>query len=176
MRVRAALEQADLHGGEEALADKIKIEQAEIQRLRQQLGEVASGVSPEVFEEGEDTGFDIAAELRELLAPLLREIRRATERPRAIDRLGREIERLTQELATAEQASKHVAETTASVVARTSHGFGPGGPAAGRTSVVNPAIRLSFSSGIRTLAGSRLAKLSIAIRMIFLAVSIASRS
>lgn len=114
-RLRAALEQADLHGGEEALADKIKIEQAEIQRLRQQLGEVASGVSPEVFEEGEDTGFDIAAELRELLAPLLREIRRATERPRAIDRLGREIERLTQELATAEQASKHVAETTASV-------------------------------------------------------------
>lgn len=105
------LERQQALGAESARGREAEIE-AEIRALSEQLAslnrnfsELASGVDP-VSIEGDQTQqqINLASEVRELLGPLVNELKRATSRPREIDRLRTEISELRERLALVQDA------------------------------------------------------------------------
>lgn len=86
------------------LEEEIRRRQAELSRAELRFREIASGIDLGRFHAAVDSEIDWSAELKELLGPLIGELRRATGRPRRIHRLERDIETLRERLALVEQA------------------------------------------------------------------------
>lgn len=95
------------------LAAVVDARQRELQDLEQRFRAIASGVDLRDLEEGEKPDVGWSGELRELLAPLIAEIKSATSRPRRIHRLEREIEVISERLTTAERGLANVERSKA---------------------------------------------------------------
>lgn len=89
-RLRAAKEAEDRRELEEELRDR----EAERKRQTARFREVALGVDLEEAERSDGAAFDWSTELKELLGPLVGELRRATGRPRRMHQLEREVDGL----------------------------------------------------------------------------------
>lgn len=74
------------------------------------LTEIASGISQETFAKPQPISFDLKAELAELLAPLVQQMKDLTERPREIEQLRSEIRRRTEIVEKAKQGIKRLDE------------------------------------------------------------------
>lgn len=97
---------SDAAGGRETeIQARIQARADELNSLSRSFSELATGVDPQSLDaEPEPARFELAREVRVLLAPLLNELKRATSRPREIDRLRTEITDLGDQLATIERA------------------------------------------------------------------------
>jgi hypothetical protein len=82
----------------------LRSRQADRQRLEERFRETSSGIDMGHFRAAEDTEFEWSSELKELLGPLIGEVRRATDRPRRMHRLEREIDALHERTALVDQA------------------------------------------------------------------------
>lgn len=91
--ITEALQTPEGQARADQLRRRLQTRTEELERLDSQFSEIASGVAlPDA--EPEDAGaMDWSAELQDLLGPALAEIKRATTRPREIDRLSRAIDR-----------------------------------------------------------------------------------
>jgi len=100
-----------LLGTEKARGRELEIE-SEIQSLSEELAELnrnfselAAGVDPDAIEfDQAQQQLNLTSEVRELLGPLVNELKRATSRPREIDRLRTEIAELHDRLAQVQSA------------------------------------------------------------------------
>ncbi|MBK7952206.1 MAG: mechanosensitive ion channel [Deltaproteobacteria bacterium] len=92
-------------GRETEIQARIQARADELNSLSRSFSELATGVDPQSLDaEPDPVRFELSRELRVLLAPLLNELKRATSRPREIDRLRTEITDLSDQLATIERA------------------------------------------------------------------------
>ncbi len=101
---------ADLTDGIDAAdltARRLRREE-DLDRLRRQFESVATGIAPDTFGHEESPDLDLASEIKDLLGPIVNELKRATTRPRELDRLAREIEDLRERRGLAEQAIERV--------------------------------------------------------------------
>jgi small-conductance mechanosensitive channel len=100
------LAKQDLLRSERSRGREVQIE-AQIQALSRELGELtrsftelASGVDPLSIEpDVSQDDLELTREVRDLIGPLVNELKRATSRPREIDRLRTEISKLQERLA-----------------------------------------------------------------------------
>lgn len=103
--LRTALDSDSARGREAELERQIRARASELERLSRSFSELATGVDPFSLSGEADSGsFDLTREIRELLSPLINELKRATSRPREIDRLRTEITDLEDQLATVDRA------------------------------------------------------------------------
>ncbi len=105
--LRRAAERADGIEAADINARRLRREE-DLERHRQQFESVATGIEPESFEREEVPDLDLATEIRDLLGPIVNELKRATTRPRELDRLAREIDDLHERLRLAEEAIDRV--------------------------------------------------------------------
>lgn len=98
---RTDTERAKLVADKEALA-------ARLSAVERTFEQIAAGVSLEAFASRPQAGFDLAAEMQEVLAPLVRELKSVTARPREMDRLRSEETALVERLGLASQAAANV--------------------------------------------------------------------
>ena len=75
----------------EELQKSIVAALAEKEKLQQTFEEIACGLDLETFEQKLQSQFDWAKELKDLLSPILGELRTVTDRPRELERLKREV-------------------------------------------------------------------------------------
>lgn len=115
-RERAALTalqgelESNLGRGREAeIVSEIQESSKRIEELELSFSEIASGVDPRLFDESQEAPIDFTNELRDLLGPLIHELRRMTSRPREIDRLRSEISDARERLLTLDRALDNVA-------------------------------------------------------------------
>jgi hypothetical protein len=87
---------------------KSPIVEARLKELRRNLRELATGIDD--GQVGEASNADWQQEIRDLLNPLLNEVRRATQQPREIERLRRTVEELGAEGGRLEGAQRRVGE------------------------------------------------------------------
>ncbi len=111
--LRAELRQTRDAERREELEEQLRMRQAEWQRQSDRFREIASGVDREDLDPAEAGTFEWSSELKELLGPLVGEVRRATGRPRRIHRLEREIEALAERAALANLAIANLDELEA---------------------------------------------------------------
>lgn len=83
-----------------------------INELRRNLRELATGIDEGQSAESSAPP-DWQQEIRDLLSPLLNEVRRATQQPREIERLRRSVEEFGGEISRLDEADKRVAELLA---------------------------------------------------------------
>jgi len=102
-------------GRREVLLSQEREMALELDELRGRFKEAASGVDLGTYDGQEDQTLDLAAEVKELLGPVIDELKRATTRPRELDRAGREIGRVEERLAVAARARAHLAELQAEI-------------------------------------------------------------
>lgn len=103
--LQAELRSEDAKGRETQIEARIRERAADLERLARSFSELATGVDPMSLDvESEPAPFEISQELRVLLAPLVNELKRATSRPRELDRLRTEIADLEVELETIDGA------------------------------------------------------------------------
>lgn len=103
--LRTQLDSVTGRGHEAELERQVRARAAEVERLSRNFSELATGVDPaSLAGEADSASFDLTREIRELLSPLINELKRATSRPRAIDRLRTEVAELEGELQTVERA------------------------------------------------------------------------
>lgn len=94
-----SLSEADARGREEEIESAIRAMSFELAELDRNFSELAAGVDPaSIDSEQEPQQLNLAAEVRELIGPLVNELKRATSRPREIDRLRTEISALRDRL------------------------------------------------------------------------------
>lgn len=98
---RTDTERSKLVADKEALA-------ARLSAVERTFEQIAAGVSLEAFAARPQAGFDLAAEMQEVLAPLVRELKSVTARPREMDRLRSEEGALVERLGLASQAAANV--------------------------------------------------------------------
>ncbi len=80
-------------GRQEEISQQIQDIVTRLEQLRHNFNEIASGVDPEALVSRDDeTSVDWAKDLREILSPVINEVRRLTRRPRELDRLRTFIE------------------------------------------------------------------------------------
>lgn len=97
--LQAALDTEAARGREDAIRAEIQAVVDKLADLDRSFSELSAGLDPGSFgNEETGTGFDLASELRELLGPLVNELKRATSRPREIDRLRTEIDQTRERL------------------------------------------------------------------------------
>lgn len=86
-------------GREDEIEGEIQILSRELSDLTRSFSELASGVDPISIEPDQtDEEIELTREVRDLLGPLLNELKRATSRPREIDRLRTEITEIEERL------------------------------------------------------------------------------
>ncbi|MEM9175830.1 MAG: hypothetical protein AAGC67_11400 [Myxococcota bacterium] len=86
-------------GREDEIQDEIRTLSEELAALNRNFSELAAGVDPAAIATEQDAEqLDLGNEVRELLGPLVNELKRATSRPREIDRLRTEISKLRETL------------------------------------------------------------------------------
>jgi predicted nucleic acid-binding Zn-ribbon protein len=104
-RLQERLASDAARGREQQIEEKIRGLSEELARLDQDFAELAAGVDPrsvELDQPAED--LSLSTEIRELLGPLVNELKRATSRPREIDRLRTEISALQDRIARVDDA------------------------------------------------------------------------
>ncbi len=95
-----SLSSDDARGREDEIGESIRALSEELAELNRNFSELAAGVDPvSIDSEQETEQLNLAAEVRELLGPLVNELKRATSRPREIDRLRTRISELREQLA-----------------------------------------------------------------------------
>lgn len=99
---RSDTQRAALGADREALAGRLAGVEAT-------FAQIAAGVDLESFASRPRQKFDLAAEAQDILAPLVRELKSLTARPREMDRLRSEQTALEERLALARQAAANVA-------------------------------------------------------------------
>ena len=93
------------------LAQQIKQLSRQIDTLDTDFIEIASGVDTDIFFNDKDSyDFSWSVELKDLLSPLVRELREVTSLPRELDRLRSEIQKLNDQLALISIAENRLAE------------------------------------------------------------------
>ena len=103
--LQAELQSDAARGRETELERKIQARVADLAGLSRSFSELATGVDPLSLDaDPEPTQFELARELRVLLSPLINELKRATSRPREIDRLRTEIADLDDQMKTIDKA------------------------------------------------------------------------
>ena len=103
--LQAELQAAAARGRETELERKIQARAADLTGLSRSFSELATGVDPlSLDSDPEPTQFELGRELRVLLSPLINELKRATSRPREIDRLRTEIADLDDQMKTIDKA------------------------------------------------------------------------
>ena len=95
----------------ERIAAELEGRQSELARLRRSFETVATSIELDEFERDDSPPLDWSSELKELLGPMINELKRVTTRPRELDRIGRQIEELGEKLETAERAIANLDET-----------------------------------------------------------------
>lgn len=101
---RADLERSRASGNTTAAAR----DQAELDKLQFDFQAVATGIDVEAFETGRRKEFDLKAELEKLIAPILEELKAATEAPRQIEELRTQLGYLLERQELAKQAIAHL--------------------------------------------------------------------
>jgi small-conductance mechanosensitive channel len=92
-------------GREAELERQVRARASDLERLSRSFSELATGVDPLSLEaETEQPPFELGREVRILLSPLINELKRATSRPREIDRLRTEVADLEGQLKTIDKA------------------------------------------------------------------------
>ncbi len=97
--LQARLETEAARGREAVIREEIGEISAKIEALDYSFSELAAEIDPNDFTDDEEQArLDLGGEIRELLGPLIGELKRATSRPREIDRLRTEIDRTEEQL------------------------------------------------------------------------------
>ena len=97
-------------GRQEEITQQIQEIAGKVDQLRKNFTEIASGVDPDIFTpKGEVSDVDWSKDLREILSPLMHEVRRLTSRPREMDRLNTLIEEQEAQLHLIDQAKSSLA-------------------------------------------------------------------
>ena len=105
---REVLQSPQGQGREKELRAKIDELTAKLLETETSLDQLSSGVDMDVFHKEVERNVDWGTELREMLEPLIREMKKMTSRPREIERLRDEIERYDLQLATVEKANANL--------------------------------------------------------------------
>jgi predicted nucleic acid-binding Zn-ribbon protein len=86
-------------GREQDIEQRIRNLSEDLAELDRNFAELASGVDPQnIAPRAESSDLNLSTEVRDLLGPLLNELKRATRRPREIDRLRTDIAQLRSRL------------------------------------------------------------------------------
>jgi hypothetical protein len=95
------------------LTERAQQDAHELERMRREFEEVAAGIEIDRFKDRELRDLDWSAELTELVSPIINELKRATTRPRELDRLAREVEDLQRRSELADSAAATIEQTIA---------------------------------------------------------------
>lgn len=110
--LQAELRSEAARGREAGLESQIRARAAELAELERNFSELAAGVDPLAIEGStQEEQLDLMREVRDLLGPLVNELKRATSRPREIDRLRTEIGEQTARLARVQTALDRLDQT-----------------------------------------------------------------
>ncbi len=90
------------------IADLRREAEADLAGLRRDFESVATGIEIQDFEREVSPTLDWSAEVKDLLGPMINELKRVTTRPRELDRLSREIEDYREKLALTEKAIENL--------------------------------------------------------------------
>lgn len=97
--VQAQLGSEAARGREQEIEQRIRRLSEDLAELDRNFAELASGVDPRsIAPQAEPSDLNLSTEVRDLLGPLLNELKRATQRPREIDRLRTDIAQLENRL------------------------------------------------------------------------------
>lgn len=107
-QLQEALNMAQDDEEKQAIQQRIDAIRKSLAEQRANLAEIASGISSETFAQHKGGKIDLKAELDELLAPLVQQMKELTERPREIDQLRSEIRRRSEVLQKAQAALERV--------------------------------------------------------------------
>jgi hypothetical protein len=94
-------------GRREEITNQIQSIVARLDQLQRNFNEIASGVDPEsLASKTDETNVDWTKDLREILSPIINEVRRLTRRPRELDRLRTSIEEAEGQIGLIDQAER----------------------------------------------------------------------
>ncbi len=97
-------------GRREELIQEIKEIGNKLGELRRNFNEIASGVDPAIFSASEEVEINWTKELKELLRPVINELRRLSARPREIDQLRTKIARYREQRLQVEKGLNNIQE------------------------------------------------------------------
>lgn len=104
-------------GRTEKLVENIKELSFRIEGLRDSFVEVATGVDTSALRSAEETPEVVwTKELKDLMQPLVNEVRRLTSRPREVDRMRTDLEELNTQLVVIDTALRNLNEIRSSIV------------------------------------------------------------
>lgn len=106
--LQAELESDRGRGREIEIVQQIQALGSRLAELQRNFSEISAGVDPRIFDQEVEEQVDFSKEVRDLLGPLIHEIRRMTSRPREIDRLRSEISDLADQLLVVDRAVANV--------------------------------------------------------------------
>ena len=107
------LKTPDGQARQEELAKDLDRAQAQQSDLERSFEQISTGVDLNAFEAQMYFQFDWASELRDLVSPIIGELRALTDRPRELERLRREVAYHSNRMAIIEKALKRIAERRA---------------------------------------------------------------
>lgn len=114
--LQATLGSEAARGREAAIESEIRALAEELARLDRNFSELAAGVDPiEIDAAPKPAELNLAREVRDLLGPLVNELKRATSRPREIDRLRTRIGELGERIARIDDAIERLDATAGQV-------------------------------------------------------------
>ncbi|MBN8548298.1 MAG: mechanosensitive ion channel [Deltaproteobacteria bacterium] len=94
-------------GRRQEITEQIQSLVTRLDQLNRNFNEIASGIDPEVLaSKTDEVNVDWSKDLREILSPLLNEVRRLTRRPRELDRLRTSIEESETQIGLIDQAHR----------------------------------------------------------------------
>jgi hypothetical protein len=93
-----------------ALNERRQRREDDLARLREQFDSIATGITTDTFDQNETPELDLGSELKDLLSPIVNELKRATTRPRELDRLARQIDELREKSQLADSAIHRIQE------------------------------------------------------------------
>ncbi len=114
--MQAKLDSNEARGREQEIEAEIRSLAEELARLNRNFSELAAGVDPLSIDESPKAAeLNLANEVRDLLGPLVSELKRATSRPREIDRLRTQIGELSDRIRLIDDAVAKLDDTVADV-------------------------------------------------------------
>ena len=112
---RNALKSAISEAEQEEIEEEIGALNLQIKSLEDNFSEIASGVDMRLFTKSMIRKFDWAEELKDILKPILDDLRGMTASPREIDRLRRETQEAEKKLSSANNAKENILELISKV-------------------------------------------------------------